>query len=274
MRGTLVVVLAAWVGCGDPPVDEPEHVPRVEKIGEREIDVIVDHQKYTTLTPERLRAGVRLDELVTTHPYATWSSIQVDGGGRVVEWREPATHYAGRVPYAFLDEDRGALAMVPADTLDRTGGDPRSDGVEVVRIEIAPAKRTSLEALAAGCQPPPEGEKQPPPPPRRWRGQTYQFNIPMHWRNDMTVDLGPGPLGAKVGTLVANAVEWPETCRYDLYRQGDRNGRRTVIARLREANGGCVDSIYELACNGDKLGMWGYYVPGQYVEQGSLTAVK
>jgi hypothetical protein len=274
----MVLVLGVWLGCGEPaatPPDEGMVRPhKVAKIGDREIDVIVDNQKFTTLTPERLHAGVRLDELVTSHPYASWSSIALEGGGASTEWLEPANNYNGSVPLAFLDGDRGTVAMVDADTLARAGADPRATDVEVIRIEITPAKRTSLDALTAGCQPPPRGEKQPPPPPQRWRGQTHQFNIPMHWRNDLTVDLGPGPMGAKIGTLTQDAVEWSETCRYDLYRAKDRNGRRTVMARLRDSNGGCVDSVYELSCNGDRLALWGYYVPGQYVEQGALTAVK
>ncbi|MDX2090466.1 MAG: hypothetical protein SFX73_21590 [Kofleriaceae bacterium] len=278
MRVAVVVVLGAWLGCGEPaapPPDEGMVRPhQIAKIGEREIDVIVDNQKFTTLTPESLRAGVRLDELVTTQPYRTWSSITLEGGGRTSEWYEPANNYNGSIPLAFLDGDRGTVAMVDAGTLNRAGAEPRADGVEVIRIEITPAKRTSLDALTAGCQPPPEGENAPPPPPRRWRGQTHQFNIPMHWRNDLSVDLGPGPLGAKVGTLTQDAVEWTETCSYDLYRAKDRNGRRTVMARLRHTSGSCVDSVYELSCSGDRLALWGYYVPGQYVEQGALSAVK
>jgi hypothetical protein len=270
-----LLVIAA---CRASPAaeDEPAPAPRaIAPIGAGTIDVMVNGQKLAVLSASQLGAGVRLDELLANHPYVTWSSVSAYGpGAGPFEWLEPVTAFAGKVPVAFRDGDRGALALVDPATLDRRDVPERFDGIDEIHVTISKARRTPLESLAHGCAPPPKGELPEPAVARRWRGYSYQFNIPVHWRSDLTIDfasLVAQPVGTKVGAVTASAVEWEQVCHADLYRATDRNGRRTVIGRVRGGEG-CVDAILEFACEGSTMKMWAYYASnGQYVEHGTIA---
>jgi hypothetical protein len=278
------VARAVWLlvgllaGCRAPVDDEdarPASPRPIAKIGHGEIDVIVNGDKLAILSQHQLRAGVRIDELLANHPYVSWTSITAYGpGGGPFEWLEPVTNYAGSVPLAFLDGDRGALALI--DPARPDARETRFDGIDEIRITVPKPPRTPLEALADGCRPPPKGEVIPTPTAKRWRGTSFQFNIPMHWRSDFTInfsELVDKPIGAKVGTIVGSAVEWEQVCRADLYRIADRNGRRAVVGRVRPGNL-CVDAIMEFACDGTAMRQWAYYADsGQYVEHGTLYPV-
>jgi len=236
-----------------------------------QVDVFVDNLKVTALSLDQLRTGVRLDELLANHPYLGWASITAYGDGvGPVEWLEPVTSYAGLVPYVFFDQGSGALALVdPSNAAQR---DPRVDGIDEIRITLAPKPRTPIESLAARCVPETKGEAPPPPGPKKWKGGSYQFNIPMHWRNEMFLDLADlvdRPIGTKVGTVTSWAVEWQQLCKATLYRIADRHGRRAMVARVTTGSL-CVDSIVEVACKGAELELWAYYADsGQYVENGT-----
>lgn len=276
MRGVawLVLVLAA---CRGPTRDEdaPPAAPAIVPIGAGTIDVMVNGQKLAVLSAGQLRAGVRLDELLANHPYVTWSSLSAYGPGRgPFEWLEPVSSFAGKVPLVFLDGDRGALALVDPSHVDQRDVPERFDGIDEIHVTIPKARRTPLESLAHGCAPPPKGELPEPAVAKRWRGYSYQFNIPVHWRSDLTIDfagLVDQPVGTKVGTVTASAVEWEQVCHADLYRAADRNDRRTVIGRVRGGEG-CVDAILEFQCEGSTMTMWAYYASnGQYVEHGTIA---
>lgn len=279
MARVVWILIGLMAGCGEEPADAPAPAaPRVAKIGEREIDVIVNGDKLAILTPRELRDGVRLDELLANQPYVQWKAIAAYGPGvGPIEWTDPVMTHAGKAPVAFLDGDRGALALVePGHPPDRAGVADRADGIDEIRITIPKPPRTPLQDLAAGCVPPPKGEAPQPATAKRWRGSSYQFNIPMHWRSDFTIDFGSlvdKPVGSRVGTLVGSAVEWDQVCHADLFRIADRNGRRAVIGRVRPGEP-CVDAIMEFACDGKVMQEWAYYASnGEYVEHGTIAPV-
>ena len=272
----LTLVLAA---CRASPAAEDEPTPAAPRaiapIGAGTIDVMVNGDKLAVLSRTQLRAGVRLDELLPNHPYITWSSVSAYGpGGGPFEWLDPATSFAGKVPLVFADGDRGSLALVDPSHADQRGVPERFDGVDEIHVTIPKGRRTPLESLAHGCAPPPKGEVPAPAVAKRWRGYSYQFNIPVHWRSDLTIDftdLVKKPVGTKVGTVTARAVEWEQVCYAELYRAVDRNNRRTVIGRVRSGDG-CVDAIFEFECVGSTMKLWAYYASnGQYVEHGTIT---
>jgi len=236
----------------------------------------VGADRVTTLTRADLTAGTELDVLLANDPVTTWKSIIVyrDGTSDTTQWLEPAKNYADDVPLVFLAGDRPAIAMfAPGNVATRANAVVEVEDISAIRIEIEKHKRTAIEEVEAGCQPEPKGELPPPPPARRWRGRTFQFNMPVHWDSDLDVDLGQGPLNAKVGTLDENGVEMGDRCHYDLFRMRNRNGRRAVFGKLRSGDLGCVDGIYELTCTGRKLSVLGYYANGTYVGRGILSAV-
>jgi hypothetical protein len=272
----MLLVLALCAGCGRSAESDPT-ARRIAKIGDGQIDIIVNGDKLAILSREQLRAGIRIDQVLATYPYPAWSSITAYGpGAGPFEWLDPAASHAGKVPIAFLDGDRGALALVdPMEPGDRDG-DARFDGIDEIRITIPPPARTPLEQLAAGCAPPPRGERPALPTVKHWRGSSYQFNIPMHWNSDLDLsleELVASPIGTKVGTIVGRAVEWEQVCHADLFRIADRNGRRAVVGRVPPGEL-CVDAIMELACDGTDLKEWAYYAEtGVYVEVGTLQPV-
>jgi len=277
VRAAYLIVVAA---CGisterEPAPTPPPSPPKVEKVGDMQVDVFVDNLKVTALSLEQLRAGVRLDEVLANHPYLGWAAITAYGDSvGPIEWLEPVTNYAGLVPYVFFDQGVGALALVdPSNNAQR---DPRADGIDEIRITLAPRPRTPIESLAARCVPEAKGEAPPPPAPKKWRGNTYQFNVPMNWRNELSLDLedlANLPIGARVGIITSSAVEWEQRCRGTLYRIADRRGRRAMIARVPKGDS-CVDAIVEVACKGTELELWAYYADsGVYVEHGTLKPV-
>jgi len=273
----LPLVLAA---CrASPPADEePRPAPRaIAPIGAGTIDVMVNGDKLAVLSRTQLRAGVRLDELLTSYPYITWTSVSAYGPGRgPFEWLDPATSFAGKVPLAFADGERGVLALVDPSYADQRSVPERFDGVDEIHVTIPKGRRTPLQSLAHGCAPPPRGEVPAPAVAKRWRGYSYQFNIPVHWRSDLTIDfagLVDKPVGTKVGSVTASAVEWEQVCYAELYRAADRNDRRSVVGRVRSGDG-CVDAIFEFACEGTTMKLWAYYASnGQYVEHGTIAPV-
>lgn len=281
------LALVVLLGCGGAPA-EPDgtgsaaagtalsvkpHVP-VPSL-DREVDVFVGPDRVATLSAGEVTAGVELDILLSDHPVDTWASVVVyRDGNDSVEWLEPATNFTDLVPLVFLAGTRPAVGFfAPERVATRTNAVVETDAVTAVRVELAKRKRTQLEELAAGCRPEPRGELAVIVVPEHWKGTTTQFNIPMHWRSDLVVDLGDGAIGARVGTLTQDAVEWTQRCVYDLFRRADRHGRWGVHGRLRHTEGGCIDSNYELTCSGDKLSLLGYYPNGRYVERGLLSAV-
>ena len=271
----LLLVVAACRGPARDEEDAPPTAAAIAPIGVGTIDVMVNGQKLAVLTASQLRAGVRLDELLANHPYVTWSALSAYGPGKgPFEWLDPVTSFAGKVPVAFLDGDRGALALVDLSHPDRRDVAERFDNIDEIHVTIPKARRTPLESLAHGCAPPPKGELPEPAVAKKWRGYSYQFNIPVHWRSDLTIDFASlvgQPVGTKVGTVVASAVEWEQVCHADLYRATDRNDRRTVIGRVRGGEG-CVDAILEFQCEGSTMKMWAYYASnGQYVEHGTIA---
>jgi len=275
-----VVWLVVLAGCRGAP-DDPEPAPAppaIAPIGAGTIDVMVNGQKLAVLSRSQLRAGVRLDELLPNHPYITWSAVSAYGpGGGPFEWLDPATSFAGKVPLVFADGDRGALALVDPSHAGERGVPERFDGIDEIHVTIPKARRTPLESLAHGCAPLPKGELPEPAVAKRWRAYSYQFNIPVHWRSDFALDfegLASQPVGTRIGTVTASAVEWEQVCRADLYRIADRNGRRTVVGRVRSGEG-CVDAIMEFACDGTTMNLWAYYASnGQYVEHGTIAPVR
>lgn len=97
-----------------------------------QVDVFVNNLKVSVLSSDQLRAGVRLDELLANHPYLGWASITVYGEGvGPIEWLEPVTNFASLVPYVFLDQGAGALALV--DPSDHAQRDPRADDIDEIR---------------------------------------------------------------------------------------------------------------------------------------------
>lgn len=272
MRVACLIVVA---GCGlstdrDPGPPPPSSPPKIEKIGDEQVDVFVDNLKVTTLSVEQLRAGVRLDELLANHPYLGWASVTSYGDSvGPIEWIEPVTNYAGLVPYAFFDAGATLALVDPSHTDQR---ETRADGIDEIRVTLAPKPRTPIQALAARCVPESKGEAPPPPGPKKWKGASYQFNIPMHWRNEMSLDLADLadlPTGARIGTVKSWAVEWEQLCTATLYRVADRHGRRAMIARVTKGSL-CVDSYVEVACKGSELEVWAYYADtGLYVENGT-----
>lgn len=271
------MVLAGCRGAPDDPEPAPAP-PAIAPIGAGTIDVMVNGQKLAVLSRSQLRAGVRLDELLPNHPYITWSAVSAYGpGGGPFEWLDPATSFAGKVPLVFADGDRGALALVDPSHAGERGVPERFDGIDEIHVTIPKARRTPLESLAHGCAPLPKGELPEPAVAKRWRAYSYQFNIPVHWRSDFALDfegLASQPVGTRIGTVTASAVEWEQVCRADLYRIADRNGRRTVVGRVRSGEG-CVDAIMEFACEGTTMNLWAYYASnGQYVEHGTIAPVR
>lgn len=273
--GWLLLLVA---GCRASPDAESEPAPAaraIPPIGAGTIDVIVNGDKLAVLPASQLRAGVRLDELLANHPYVTWSALSAYGTGKgPFEWLDPVTSFAGKVPVAFWNGDAGAVALVDPEHTDRRDVAERFDDIDEIHVTIPKNRRTPLESLAHGCAPPPKGELPEPAVAKRWRGYSYQFNIPVHWRSDLTIDfdrLVGQPVGTKVGTVTASAVEWEQVCHADLYRAVDRNDRRTVIGRVRGGEG-CVDAILEFQCEGTTMTMWAYYASnGQYVEHGTIA---
>ncbi|MBA3463632.1 MAG: hypothetical protein H0T46_26985 [Deltaproteobacteria bacterium] len=194
MRSGVARSVWLWLGlvvaCGAPAEDDDARrdPPRsIAKIGAGQIDVIVNGDKLAILSQHQLRAGVRIDELLPNHPYVAWKSITAYGpGGGPFEWLDPVVNHAGTVPLAFLDGERGVLALIdPARPELR---ETRFDGIDEIRITIPKPPGTPLEALADGCRPPSKSELIPTPTAKRWRGTSYQFNIPMHWRSDFTIN--------------------------------------------------------------------------------------
>ena len=281
VRAALLLLLVA--ACRGPGRDDDAASiapSTVERIGAGTIDVIVNGQKLAVLSTNQLRTpgGVRLDELLPNHPYVTWSALSAYGpSGGPFEWLDPVTSFAGKVPVAFLADNRGAVALLDPSHLDERAVPERFDGIDEIHVTIPKPRRSALESLAHGCAPPPKGELPEPAVAKRWRASSYQFNIPVHWRSDFTLDfeaLANQAVGTKVGSVTASAVEWEQVCHADLYRAVDRNDRRTVFGRVRGGEG-CVDAILEFQCEGTTMKMWAYYASnGQYVENGTIAPVK
>jgi len=281
MRGLAALVLL--LGCSSmtetaqpeplpAPAPVKPHVPNLD----REVDVFVNHDRVTTLSPTEVAAGAELDRVVFSYPLRDWASITVyRDGSDTVEWLDPETNFAGLVPFVYLDGDRPAAAFLERHDLStHANAVVKATAITAVRIQIRPHVRTPLEQVAQGCILEPKGEQPVLLIPEHWKGTTRQFNIPMNWRTDLQVKLGDDlQVGAKVGVLTQYAVEWEQKCVYDLFKMADRNDRRGVRGILRHAEGGCVDSLYELTCAGTGLALWGYYGNGRYVERGVLTAV-
>ncbi|MDX2090467.1 MAG: hypothetical protein SFX73_21595 [Kofleriaceae bacterium] len=276
MERRVAFVLLAAMACGSeitPPTNvEPAPAPVVPVIGEHSIDIIVDGQKVVTLAEARLRGRVRLDELLPTTSYLLWSSIAAYGPGvGPAEWLDPSSNFAGLVPEAFLNGGVGAMALV------ELGGDPavadsalRIAGIDEIHITLAPRPRTWREELADGCTAVDTSERPRAVTPRRWKGPSYNWNAPSHWMNDLEIDLGDGPAGARIGRLRAYTPDFDLTCVSELYRIGERNGR-LAMRGVHQRN--CATGVVELACKGDQLELRWYRSDGTYTEHGMLTAV-
>ncbi len=258
--------LLALAACGSPSSPEAPPAdarPRIAKIGEHQVDVIVAGLRFTTLSEDELAAGTRLDLLVTKHPYATWSAIELRGPGREpVLLLHPASGYEGLVPRVMYAPN----SRTPMFELGE-----RYEGIDEIRIEIAPAEPDALAALDAGCVRPAKGRELTPKPPKHWVGSGYQFNTETNWTFDLTIDLGDGPIGEHVGVWRSHGRYYEYftvDCVSDLYRAQDRNGQRVVVERVR--SGGCVDGTTTLACDGSNLAVKSFYLNGQYVLYGTL----
>src|SRR5204862_7291960 len=95
----------------------------------------------------QLRPGVRLDELLPNYPCVTWSVLAAYGPkGGPFEWLEPVTSFAGKVPVAFVDDGRGALALLDPSRLDQRAVTERFDGIDEIHVTIPKARRTPLES--------------------------------------------------------------------------------------------------------------------------------
>lgn len=262
-------VLLALAACSSPPPPPPPPAPRIARIGEHQVDVIVAGERFATLTEDELRAGTRLDLFVTTHPYATWSAIELRGPGKeTVTLLRPAEGYVPRVGYAPSSTNAVFELASGADVIERF------EYVDEIRIEVAPGARTPLEALSAGCTKQGKAEEHVPTPPKRWRGEAYQFNTETQWTYDLAIDLGAAPVGAHVGSLRAHGRYYDYftvDCYSDLYRAADRDGRRVVVERVRR--GECVDGTMTFACADASLAVKAYYLSGQYVLHGTLGPV-
>lgn len=263
----------AAVACSTPPAPPApaDATPVVRAIGDRQLDVIVAHERFATVSEVELRAGTRLDTLVANHPLGAWTSISLYGKGvGPVTVLHPSTNYPGMVPRVVLElgDTIPTFELAPLD-----GGPPalRQDGIDEVRIELAADEPTPLEALAGGCVRPRKADESTPRPPRRWRGSAYQFNTEMNWRFDLIVDLGVVPVGSHVGTLRAHARYagmFAIDCVSDLYRAKDRGGQRIVVEKVR--SGECVDGTIAFSCSDGSLKLKGFYASGRYVLYGTL----
>lgn len=275
MRLFALLALHALGACGSPsapPALPPADArPKIVPIGEHQVDIIVAGERFTTLSEDELAAGTRLDLLVSKYPYASWTTIELRGPDKdPVLLMHPAEGYAGLAPRVRYAPG----TRTPMFELSASAGDPgeRYEGVDEIRIEIAPPERSALDALRAGCTKHEKGMEKAPTPPKRWHGTGYQFNTDTHWTFDMTLDLSDGPIGEPVGVIRAHGRYYDYftlDCMSDLYRAPDRNGQRVFIERVRP--GPCVDGTTTLTCDGQNLAMKSYYVSGQYVLYGTLA---
>lgn len=275
MRLFALLALHALPACGSPSAPAPpppaDARPRIAKIGEHQVDIIVAGEHFTTLSEDELAAGTRLDLLVSKYPYASWTTIELRGPDKdPVLLMHPADGYAGLLPRVGYR----AGTRTPAFELSAAWGDAseRYDGVDEIRIEIAPPERSALDALRAGCTKHEKGMEKAPKPPKRWHGRAYQFNTQTNWVYDMTLDLSDGPLGEPIGVIRAHGSYYDlftTDCVSDLYRAPDRNGQRVAVERVRP--GGCVDGTMTFVCDGPNLAIKSFYVSGQYVLYGTLS---
>ena len=162
MDHRLFAVLAACAAaCSAPsapsatkprtPPDAADEPPR--EVG-LHLDIIVAHERYATVTEADLRHGMRLDELIASHPLGSWTVITVAGPGvGPIDLLHPITNYPLTIPRVLLlpAADRPSFELVPIG-----GGDPviHQDGIDEVRIELAPDEAVPIETLTAGCAPP------------------------------------------------------------------------------------------------------------------------
>jgi len=269
------LVLLVLVGCdvaAEPPPEPPPRPPILDhlpKVHDRIIDVFVDRDHVAAIEVDQLRQAVRIDHL-TDHPIGTWASIEVRGDGvGPTTWLDPGKKFKGAVPLVYLNGTDAAVGLFDPAKIAARDAVVSESRIDEIRIALAKPAKTGLDKLAAGCM---ETESELPPPiPEKWRGTTHQFNLDVYWRTQLSVKLGPGPVGGQVGTMTQQDTVSGKVCVYDLYRQPDRNNRRSVHAVLRPGPA-CVDDLLEFACNGNKLEVFSYYTYGDYIEHGLLTA--
>lgn len=270
MRWLLLALVACDVAA-DPPAEPPKPPIRLDlpKLRDRSIDVFVDRDRVAIIEIDQLQQAVRIDHL-TDKPIGTWASIEVRGDGvGPTTWLEPGKNFKKAVPLVYLNGKDAAIGLFDPAKIAARDAFVSESGIDEIRIALAKPAKTGLDKLAAGCV---ETKSELPPPiPEKWRGTTHQFNLDVYWRTQLSVKLGPGPVGAHVGTMTQQDTVSLKVCVYDLYRQPDRNNRRSVHAVLRPGPS-CVDDLLEFACNGDKLELFSYYTYGQYIEHGLLTA--
>jgi len=280
MRGSwLLVVVAACKAASSSPTDRgdlgdagaPVAATFPRPIGENQVDVIVANERYTTISEQELITGARLDAIVAHHPLGSWTSITVRGkdvGPTTI--LKPSENYPNTYPRVFFDARtrRASFGLMQLDG----NLSSREDGIDEIRIELAPDEPTPLEALSAGCQRPRKGDEKPPNPPRRFRGDAYQFNTNTPWYFDLQIELGAHDIGDHVGTLYARGrygSYLTVDCISDLYRAADRGGQRVVTERVR--SGACVDGTIAFACSDSALKLKAFYLDGQYVLYGALA---
>jgi hypothetical protein len=251
--------------CSDPPAQREEAPPvrsPPPKIGQRQVDVIVDGERYTTLSTAELVVGVELAQRIPEHPLATWAVLTMYGPTvGPTEMLHPSP------PLVRLEPGAALASVILRDS------ELREDGIDEIRIVLAEHERTPAEALAQGCVTPKRGAEAPEPPPEHWSGEAYQFNTDTHRSLDVRLALS-GAVGTRIGTLTSRIRRGDQTstCTSALYRAADQQGRRVVISRVR--SGDCIDGTFIVFCEGTSLGVRGYYMDGTYVLYGAIVPVR
>ncbi len=257
----IVWFLLVACACGNAPVPQDAaeaHAPP-PRIGQRQVDVIVDGERYTTLSTAELVAGVRLEQRIPEHPISTWAVLTLYGPMvGPVELLHPSAPLARIAPGAGL----ASVELVDSELV--------QDGIDEIRLVLAEHERTPTEALAQGCVTPKRGAEKPAPAPEHWRGEAYQFNVGTHRSLDIKMTFS-GAVGAKIGTLTSRIRRGDQstTCTSALYRAADQQGRRVVVSRVR--TGDCIDGTFILFCEGTSLGVRGHYMDGTYVLYGAIS---